>query len=91
MKKKGEEFEKKVQKCINSGQLWFDKGDLKTDEYLIECKFTEKEGFRITKKILEKLWNESFDRNKLPALIIGIKGESDTWVIKCQIEKEKNS
>ena len=88
-KKKGKKFEEKVQKCINSGSMWFDKGDLKTEDYLIECKFTEKKGFRISTKILEKIWNESLERNKLPALVIGIKTEKETWLIKAVIEKEK--
>ena len=88
-KNKGKKFEEKVQKCINSGSMWFDKGDLKTEDYLIECKFTEKKGFRISTKIIEKLWNEALERNKLPALIIGIKTEKETWLIKAVIEKEK--
>ena len=44
-KNKGRKFEDKVRKTINSGATWFDKGDLSTDEYLIECKFTEKKRF----------------------------------------------
>jgi hypothetical protein len=89
-KNKGNKFEKKVQKCINSGSIWFDKGDLKTDDYLIECKYTEKKGFRISTKILKKLWNEALERNKLPAFIIGIKNEKETWLIKAIIEREAN-
>ena len=89
MKKKGSKFEEKVQKCLNSGALWFDKCDLKTEDHAIEVKYTEKKSFSITKKILNKLWDEAFERNKLPALIIGIKDENFNWVIKCQIEKEK--
>jgi len=88
MKNKGNDFEKKVQRCINSGAMWFDKGDLKTETHLIECKYTEKKSFSITRKILEKLWEEGLDRNKLPALVIGIKGEKDTFIINCQIQKE---
>ena len=88
MKQKGNEFEKRVQRCINSGAMWFDKGDLKTETHLIECKYTEKKSFSITRKILDKLWEEALDRNKLPALVIGIKGEKDTYIINCQIQKE---
>jgi hypothetical protein len=87
-KKKGGQFEEKVKKCINSGSLWFDKGDLKTEDYLIECKYTEKKGFRITTKILKKLWEESLDRNKLPALVVGIKDENETWILNVQVQKE---
>ena len=88
MKNKGNDFEKKVQRCINSGALWFDKCDLKTDTHRIEVKFTEKKSFSITRKILDKLWSEALDSNKLPALVIGIKGEKDTYIINCQIQKE---
>ena len=88
-KKIGNKFEEKVQKCINSGALWFDKGDLKTEDFLIECKVTEKKGYRITTKVLEKLWNEALDRNKLPALIIGIKDENSKWILNVQVQKEK--
>ena len=86
-KNKGRKFEDKVRKTINSGATWFDKGDLSTDEYLIECKFTEKKGFKITTKILKKLWEEALEANKLPFLTIGIKDDITTWIIKANIEK----
>lgn len=87
-KRKGQESEDRVQKTINSGALSFDKGDLKTDDYLIECKYTEKKGYRITKKILQKLWDEAFDSNKLPKLIIEIEDESCRWLLNIEINKE---
>ena len=88
-KRKGSDFEEKVQKCIASGALYFDKGDLKTEDYLIECKFTELDGFRITKKILEKIWEDALDSHKLPKLVIGIKDEDSTWVLNVDIQKER--
>lgn len=87
-KNKGRKFEDKVKNTLNSGALWFDKGDLKTADHVIECKFTEKKGYRITLKLLEKLWDESLSANKLPALIIGIKDNNITWMLKVKIEKE---
>ena len=87
-KEKGQDFENKCQKTINSGALWFNKGDLKTEDYVIDCKYTDKKGFRISTKILEKIWNEALDANKLPMLIIGIKDENINWTIKCEIQKE---
>ena len=87
-KKFGRDFENKVQKTLNSGALWFDKGDLKTDEYLIECKVTDKKGYRISDKLLKKIWDEALDRNKLPMLVIGIKGENYRWIVKAVVEKE---
>lgn len=91
-KLKGQSFESNCQKTINSGSLWFDKGDLKTQDYLIECKYTDKKGFRITTKILEKLWNEALERNKLPALIVGIQDENNPdmiWRLQIQINRIK--
>ena len=87
-KEKGSDFEKKVQATINSGAMAFDKGDLKTDEFVIECKYTEKKGFKITADILDKIWNSALDANKLPKLIIGIKNENITYTIVCDIKKE---
>jgi hypothetical protein len=87
-KKKGQKFEEKVRKTINSGALWFNKGDLETDDYLIECKHTEKKGFRISTKLLEKLWDEALSSNKLPFLVIEIEGENEIFTIKADIEKK---
>jgi hypothetical protein len=88
-KRKGQDFEKQCQKTINSGALSFDKGDLKTDQHVIECKFTTKKGYRITTKTLEKIWDDALDASKLPLMIIGIEGEEYRWRLVVQIEKEK--
>lgn len=87
-KKIGQAWEVKVQKSINSGSLWFSKGDLLTPTRLIECKYTSKKGYRITSKILEKLWEEALDSNKLPVLIIGIENDKEIWKLVVHIEKE---
>jgi len=87
-KKIGQKFEKKVQKTINSGSLWFNKGDLQTKDYVIECKFTEKKSYRISTKMLDKLWEESLDANKLPLLIIGIENKNCKYTLKVDISKE---
>jgi len=87
---KGQKFESLVQKTINSGQLWFSKGDLSTDEHLIECKMTDQKGYRITTKTLKKLWDEALTANKLPALVIGITDEENpdmVWLLKVQINR----
>ncbi len=89
-KKKGQDFEEKVQKCLNSGALIFDKGDLKTDEIIIECKYTEKLSYRITNKTLEKLWTDALENNKLPKLVIGIpRNEKEMFIISCNVEVHK--
>ncbi len=81
----------KINKTINSGSLWFDKGDMKTNEYVIEAKFTEKKGFRITLIMLKKLWKEAMEANKLPALVIGIQDGKDLWTIKAIVEKTRRN
>ena len=88
-KKKGQKFEEKVKKTLNSGALWFDKGDLKTKNHVIEAKFTEKKGFRITLKLLQKLWEEALESNKLPALVVGIQDGENLWMIKAIVEKQR--
>ncbi len=87
-KRKGINWEKKVEKCIASGALWFNKGDLRTDDYLIEAKYTGKKGYRISTKILKKLWVEALEANKLPLLIIGIEDEDSKWILKVEVNKE---
>lgn len=87
-KKKGSDFEKKVQKTINSGQMWFDKGDLKTEDFVIDCKYTDKKSIRITKKMIKKLWNEALEANKFPLLQIGIQDEDKVWMLTVHIDKQ---
>ena len=87
-RKYGEEWEKKVQKTLNSGTFWFDKCDLKSDDYAFECKCTEKKSYSITAKLLEKLWGDALDANKLPILNISLQGESCRWMLTVKIERE---
>ena len=87
-KQKGINWEKRVEKCINSGSLWFDKGDLKSEDCIIECKYTEGKGYRISSKVLNKLWNDALDANKIPVLTIGIKDGNDLWMLNVNISKE---
>jgi hypothetical protein len=87
-KEKGSDFEDKIFKTINSGALSFQKGDIQTKDYVIDAKYTDKKGFRISTVILNKLWKEALESNKLPLLIIGIKDENSSWTITCNITKE---
>jgi len=88
-KLKGMQWEKKVEKCIASGALHFDKGDLKTEDYVIEVKYTDKKSYRITAKTLEKIWNDALESNKLPKMVIGLQGEENTrWVVTVNLTKE---
>ena len=86
---KGNKFEKIVVKTINSGGLWFDKGDIKYKDFLIECKFTEKKGFRITLTLLEKIWREALDVSKDPLIVIGIRrNEKEIFTLTGKLEIE---
>lgn len=68
--------EKRVAKKLDghrqkgSGALAGHKGDVKTVELLTECKRTEKESVRITRKWLEKISQEADYYGKVPALAI---------------------
>lgn len=89
-KQKGNEFESKCKKTIGSGQFWFSKGDLQYKDYVIECKFTDKKGFRITLNILEKLWKEALEAQKEPILEIGIRrNENEIFKLQCLVTTER--
>jgi len=88
-RKKGNKFEDKVQKAINSGAIWFSKGDLRDEDRYIECKYTDKKGFRISTKLLEKVWNEALSSQQEPFLVIGIrKDKRNVFVITSRISIE---
>jgi hypothetical protein len=95
MKKKsnkatGSAFEDKVIASINSGALSFSKGDGQNAESLFEIKYTDKLGFRISQKILAKLWEESLCSNKIPKLVIGLpKNETELYILTCDLHIQK--
>ena len=60
--------EKKAVRTINSGAFWQDKGDIRTEEYLIEHKFTEKNSITVDLKVVEKIFNEATLSGKIPIL-----------------------
>jgi hypothetical protein len=87
---KGNKFEKKIVKQISSGALWWAPLDISTDEYLIEAKYTDQKGYRVSKDLLEKIWNSALKRGKLPILVIGIKRDDETiFTLNCQLQVTK--
>ena len=42
------------------------KGDIKSDEYLVECKYTSKEFYRLNVKTWAKIMNEAMNADKIP-------------------------
>jgi hypothetical protein len=87
---KGEKFENKVQKTIASGRFWSSKGDLRCEDYCIECKYTDKKGFRLTTAILEKLWSQALDSSKEPMISIGIKrNDNEIFIVEGLLRVER--
>jgi len=49
-------------------------GDVITKDFLIDSKFTEKKGFRITANMWHKIYNEALKSRRLPCLSVSISG-----------------
>ena len=61
-----------------------------TEDYVIECKYTDKKGIKVTLDILEKLCEKSKNLKKLPLLILGIKrNETENFLLKCNVVIER--
>ena len=90
MKNKGRKFEDEFIKTINSGAFNHD-ADANSDKQCLEIKFTDKKGFRITKDLLEKIWNQALDQCKLPLFGIGIRDKEKKilWMLKVDIVRER--
>jgi len=54
-----------------SGGLWWKKGDASDEHFLIEDKFTERDYYSITQKVLNKIEKEAMSVSKLPVLRVG--------------------
>lgn len=78
-KKKSQIQEKNLTKrtngrlTLNSGATSvFDKADVDTSSFKIECKTTDKKSFSLKKDILKKVEKEAIFRNKMPLMEIEI-------------------
>ena len=56
---------------IGSGALWFDKGDIKTDTFLIEDKFTDADTYTIQLATLKTIEKQASKVHKVPFLRFG--------------------
>lgn len=63
-----------------SGASDYAKGDVKTEDYLVECKQTEKKSLSVKGEWLSKITREAMAAGKTPALSIEIKGIEDRLV-----------
>ena len=78
-------------KVANSGATKFNKGDVRTDRFLIECKTatSEKSSFSIKKEWLKKNKEEAFESGlRYSALAIDFGGDEDYFVIDSKLMKE---
>lgn len=79
------EFGKKSIQQPNSGALWFAPGDVKMDEFLMECKERKlsakgEKQFTVTKEMLEKIEAEA-GYSRPGVLAFGFKGCNEVYLI----------
>lgn len=53
-----------------SGGIWSFPGDVVNEKLLIDCKVTDKKGFRITVEMWDKIYGEALNCGKIPCLSI---------------------
>lgn len=67
---------------IASGSFWGMKADVRSDDYLIECKTTSKNFYSVTAKVWEKIEKEAIrDRGRTPLLIVDLLDGKKRYVI----------
>lgn len=88
VKKKSQLQEKSVAKdldaktVIASGALWGSKGDVRHDDFLVECKTTEKPYYSLTMKVWEKIEKEAIkDGLRIPLMCIDINDGKDRFAV----------
>ena len=88
VKKKSQLQEKSVAKDLDaktvvaSGALWGSKGDVRHDEFLVECKTTEKPFYSLTMKVWEKIEKEAVrDGLRTPLMCVDINDGKDRYAV----------
>lgn len=86
-KRRSQKQEKSVAKAFNakttpaSGAKWGQKADVRNEDYLIECKTTQKDFYTITTKVWEKIRTEATkDHGRIPLLVIDLR-DKDRYVV----------
>ena len=57
---------------IASGRTWSDKGDVKTRDWMIDSKYTEKKSYSVSLKTWDKLYEQALMSFRLPMLSLQI-------------------
>lgn len=88
VKKKSQTQEKRVAKeldaktVVASGALWGSKGDVRHEDFLVECKTTEKPYYSLTMQVWEKIEKEAVrDGLRLPLMCIDINNGKDRYAV----------
>ena len=64
-----------------SGGLWNQKGDVRSAEWLIECKSTEQKGYRLTPELWKKIRSEAIKSGRKPLLSIELNDGTELCVL----------
>ena len=67
------------QRTPRSGGLWNKPGDVKTIEWLFDCKQTQKLSYSVSTKVLQKIYREAILSSRTPALSV-ILGDGTEFV-----------
>lgn len=80
--KKSQKHEARLAKVFNgevqaaSGALWSRKGDVRTNDLLIEHKYTGKASFTVKAAVLEKIVKEAILDSRMPVLGVSLNDEN---------------
>lgn len=78
--KQSQKHEKRIAKKIGgktmaaSGAFWSHKGDVRSDLYLVEHKYTSKKSFTIKSEVLEKISTEAILDGRTPVFAFHLNG-----------------
>lgn len=61
-----------VKRIPSSGASQEFKGDIWTDDYLIECKKTMHNSYRVTKELMQKIKSEAAKHKRIPLLMFSL-------------------
>lgn len=89
VKRRSQKQEKSVAKDFNakvtvaSGALWGMKADVRNDNFLIECKTTEKDYYSLTATVWEKIEQEAIrDHLRIPLMVIDLEDRDRVVVFR---------
>lgn len=90
-KKRSQKQEKSVAKdlgaktVIASGALWGAKGDVRSDQFLFECKTTEKPKYIFTAKSWEKITKQAIaDHMRIPVFVVDICDKERFFIVNAE-------